>query len=171
MLSHILQNLNGKIERSFRTIKDNYINCTDWNTFSSLDDLNFKYNEYINEEYNTKIHSSIKSSPRDKFNSHYDNLKFAVSHDAIDEMFLYTFNRKVSSDATISLNSIHFEVPQQYIKQTIKVRYSPDDTQIAYIYDVNNKNIHTIKPVNKIDNSKIKRETISYSNLGGDINV
>ena len=44
MLKLTHQKASGKIERAFRTIKDNFINCTDWNTFSSLEDLNEKYN-------------------------------------------------------------------------------------------------------------------------------
>jgi len=173
MQSHTRRKRSGKIERSFRTVKDNFINCTDWNTFSSLEDLNIKYNNYLNEEYNNKHHSAIDTTPRIKFNAHYERLKFTPSHDAVDEMFLHTLNRKVANDATISLNSKLFEVPQKYIKQKINVKFSPSDLTVAYIYDEHNKRINSVYPVNKIDNSKIKRNSIDYSNLmkEDDVNV
>lgn len=41
----------GKIERSFRTIKDKWMNGLDWNSFDSLDSLNSHFNKYITENY------------------------------------------------------------------------------------------------------------------------
>jgi putative transposase len=37
----------GKIERVFRTFKDNYINSVDWNKFKSLEHLNKEFNNYL----------------------------------------------------------------------------------------------------------------------------
>lgn len=167
MLSHIHLNQNGKIERSFRTIKDNFINCTDWNSFSSLDDLNKKYNDYILESYNNVEHSSINMTPHKRFMRDYDLIRFLPS-EQIDVMFLHTQKRKVSLDATISINNIKFEVPQRYIKQNINVRYSPDNLSIAYIYDELGNLKHEIHPVDKIANSKVKRSELSFSDMRGD---
>ena len=37
----------AKIERSFRTVKDNFLNCEDWTKYKSLDELNESYRKYI----------------------------------------------------------------------------------------------------------------------------
>ena len=40
----------GKIERSFRTIKDNWMNGINWNDYSSLEELNTDFDKYLNEK-------------------------------------------------------------------------------------------------------------------------
>jgi putative transposase len=78
-------------------------------------------------------------------------------------MFLHTYERKVATDATINLFSNLYEVPQKYIKRYVTVKVSPYALDIAYIYDENGVKTDVIKPIQKVDNSKIKRNTMSYS--------
>ena len=160
------QNQNGKIERSFRTIKDNFINCIDWNSFSSLEDLNERYYNYVNSEYNNHFHSSIQDTPRNRFMKDYNLLKFVPSNEILEEYFLHSFERKVSTDSTVQLFCKSYEVPSKYMKQKITVKIDPHHIDKAYIYE-NGKNIETIYPVKKIENSKIKRKSISYVQIGG----
>ena len=166
MQEPIHQNQNGKIERSFRTIKDNFINCIDWNSFSSLEDLNERYYNYVNSEYNNNFHSSIQDTPRNRFMKDYNLLKFVPSNEILEEYFLHSFERKVSTDSTVQLFCKSYEVPSKYMKQKITVKIDPHHIDKAYIYE-NGKNIETIYPVKKIENSKIKRKSISYAQIGG----
>ena len=158
--------VNGKVERAFRTIKDNFINCTDWNTFTSLEDLNQRYYNYINTEYNNNVHSSIEDTPRKRFMKDYSFIKFVKSDEILEEYFLHSFERKVTTDSTIQLFNKNYEVPSKYIKQRITIKINPHDLKIAYIYE-NGKKIETIYPVKKVENSKIKRKSISYAEIGG----
>ena len=169
MLSHILRSRNGKIERSFRTIKDNFLNCIDWNSFSSLEQLNDQYYSYVTSEYNNHFHSSINMSPRSRFMQDYQSLKFVDSDETLNEWFLHTLSRKVATDSTISLFGKSFEVPSRYMKQKIIIKFAHTNLNIAYIYE-NGKKIETIYPVKKVDNSRIKRNSISYAKIGDDIN-
>ena len=166
MLKLTHQKASGKIERAFRTIKDNFINCTDWNTFSSLEDLNEKYYNYVNSEYNNHFHSSIEDTPRNRFMKDYALLKFVPSNEILDEYFLHSFERKVSTDSIIQLFCKSFEVPSKYMKQKITVKFDPQNLDTAYIYE-NGKKIETIYPVKRVENSKIKRKSISYVQMGG----
>ena len=153
----------AKIERSFRTVKDNFINCKDWSKYTSLDDLNKEYREYIFSEYNSKFHSGINDIPRNRFQRDHDKIKFIDSHEEIDKMFLHVEEKPVAADATIRLGGKDFEVPQKYIKQRILIKYSPDDLSFVYIYDAKDKSLEKVYPVDKIANSKTKRKPISYS--------
>jgi hypothetical protein len=58
-----------------------------------------------------------------------------------------------------------FEVPAQYIKQKVNVRYNPADLSAAYIFNEHNKLAHTIYPLRRVDNSKIKRQQALDYNL------
>jgi len=161
----------GKIERSFRTVKDNFLNCIDWNSFSSLEQLNDQYYTYVNSEYNNHFHSSINNTPKKRFLQDNNLIRFISSDEALNEYFMHSFDRKVALDSTVQLLGKQFEVPSKYLKQRINIRFDPFCLDIAYIYE-NGKKSETIYPVKKIDNSHIKRKAISYANQndnnGGD---
>ena len=153
----------AKIERSFRTVKDNFLNLEDWSKYNDLKALNESYRNYIVKEYNSKYHSGIEDIPRNRFQRDYDKLKFILSHEEKDKMFLHVEEKPVALDATIRLGKKDFEVPQKYIKQRIIIKYSPEDLSFVYIYNEKTKELEKAYPVDKIANSKIKRKTISYS--------
>jgi transposase InsO family protein len=157
----------GKIERSFRTIKDGYINSIDWNLFKSLEHLNSEFNTYLAHNYTNRIHSSINVTPKNRYLQDIDKIKYKTELE-LDNCFLHRVTRKVRNDATIPLCTKFFEVPQKYIGQKINVRYSPLDLSKAYIFDINNNLIDTIYPLKRVDNSKVKRKnTIDYSKMNG----
>lgn len=156
----------GKIERSFRTVKDNFLNCTDWNTFKSLEDLNDRYYNYVNYEYNNHLHSSINDTPRNRFVKDHNMIKFVESAEVLEEYFLHSVARKVSADSCIKLAGKSFEVSARYNRQIVTIKFQPNDLEKAYLYE-DGKRIETIYPVKKTDNSKIKRKSISYANLEG----
>jgi len=160
----------AKIERVFRTVKDNYINCTDWNIFEDLEDLNKRFNIYLNLEYQNKIHSGIKMTPKERYKNDMALIKYKPTEE-IEKSFLHRITRKVHKDATIVIQTVLYEVSQKYINQTINLRYAADDTSELYIIDRNNKIIETVYKLDKVANSKIKRKGIDYSKIGGNENV
>jgi transposase InsO family protein len=163
----------GKIERSFRTIKDNWLNGADWNTFTDLEDLNTQLNIYLNENYSNVIHSSIEQTPRNRFLKDSDKIKY-IPKEKLDDHFLHRVARTVNNDATIQLHSRFFEVPQKYIGRHINIRYSPINLDVAYVFNENNVMTDTVYPLKRVDNSKIKRTSINYSkiaNTGGEHDV
>ena len=147
----------GKIERSFRTVKDGWLNGVDWNNYKSLDKLNEDYWSYLNKYYNNAIHSSLSTTPRERYLQDSECIKH-LPPALLDQHFLHRIERRVYSDATVVINQCTYEVPMQYIGKRIKVRYFPSTTEEAYIYSEDHKLLETIHPANKVDNSKIKRK-------------
>ena len=158
----------GKIERSFRTLKDTWMNGLDWNQFHDLASLNHALSEFVNEKYNNREHSVIKTTPKDRWLADAALVKH-LPQDVIEDSFLHRIDRKVYGDATIRIDSVVFEVPPQYIGHTINVRYYPGNLSSAYIFNDKNTVEHTIFPLRRVDNSKVKRKTIDYS--WGEANV
>lgn len=153
----------AKIERSFRTVKDNFINLEDWSKYNNLKDLNEAYKNYIVKEYNSKYHTGIEDIPRNRFQRDYEKIKFIETPEDVDKIFLHVEEKPVALDATIRLGKKDYEVPQKYIKQRIIIKYNPEDLSFVYIYDEETKELKKVYPVDKIANSKMKRNTISYS--------
>jgi len=161
----------GKIERSFRTIKDGWMRCSDWNEFKSLDDVRKSLLEFLYTDYNNKIHSATKQTPNERWHSEYDQVRF-LENDVIDEIFLHRNKRKVRKDSTIQFENNLYEVPFKYINKTINFRYDPNNMDVIYIFDGETK-LEECKPVDKIANSKIKRKhNIDYSKvINNDLDV
>ena len=154
----------GKIERLFRTLKDTWINGVDWNSFPDLASLNQEFITFVNENYNNHLHSVTKARPKERWLQDAKRIKY-LPPAALDECFLHREVRTVAGDATLPICKIVFEAPAQYIKQKINVRFNPGELSEAYIFDEHNKLAHTIYPLRRVDNSKIKRQQALDYNL------
>ena len=128
------------------------------------------YNEYLDNSYFNVNHSAINMTPKQRFMNDYENIS-RKSNEQIDECFLHRIERLVKTDSTISFNNIIYEVPQQFIKKRIAIKYNPEDLSQLYIYNDKNERLHTIKGIDKISNSKYKRQEIVNLYRDGDNNV
>lgn len=152
----------AKQERLFRTIKDGWMNCTDWNEFKTLEDIRISLSEFLYKEYINKKHSVTKESPNERWHNEYKLVTF-LDELHIDESFLHRSSHKVRNDRTIKFMNEYYEVPFKYVGKTINTRYTPNDLEILFIYEGSNK-ICEIRKVDKTANSKIKRQNrIDYS--------
>lgn len=149
----------GKLERWFQTLQKQWLNLLDWNSISSIEELNEMLQGYVENTYHQSIHSSIKMKPIDKYIQHIDRMRFVPSKQELDHIFLYRVERRVKNDATIPILNSIFEVPAKYIGERIKVRYDPSSLDKAYIFDDNGSCRNTIYPVNKVLNSKVIRDS------------
>jgi hypothetical protein len=158
----------GKIERVFKTVKEGWMHATDWNLFSSLEDADTSLAAWLSSKYTNSIHSSIKCAPKERFMRDYEKIR----HIPVEELNFHFLHRKecrVTNDATIKLGGEVYETPQQFIGSKIKVRYLPTNMSELFIYSDNGKLLHTIYPVRKVDNSKIKRAFIDYAQDRGGV--
>ena len=157
----------GKVERNFRTLKTRWLNALDVKSISSLVELNDELFTYINK-HNVTIHSSTNERPIDRYKSDLARIKAASDSEWLDNCFMNRVNRRVNNDATISIDKTSYDVPMQFIRQKVEVRYLPDDMDSAYIYYENIK--YKIRKTNKVENAKTKRKNsfnIDYSKDGG----
>ena len=156
----------GKVERLFRTVKDGWMNATDWNSFSSLDDINVSFAAFLSDKYTNSVHSSINCTPKQRFMRDYERIRH-IPAEELNFHFLHRKECRVTNAATIKLMGMEYETPQQFIGSKIKVRYLPTDMSELFIFSDDNRLLHTIHPVKKIENSKIKRAPIDYTQAGG----
>lgn len=70
----------GKIERFFRGFRDRFLVMH--TEFSSLNQLNRLTPQWVEEEYNTKIHSGIHMIPLDRFNLDHRRIQY-LSNDTL----------------------------------------------------------------------------------------
>ena len=147
----------AKIERWFRTMKDQWMSCLDIRDLHSLDELRGNLLAYVNK-YNRTVHSSLKGkSPQDRFFSEPERIR-RLAEEEIQSSFLLEIERRVSSDSVIVINDIEYEVDCRFLKQRIKLRYSPNLEDI-FVVEADNT-LTPIRLLNKTENAFVKREKI-----------
>lgn len=147
----------AKIERWFRTMKEQWLSSLDIRDFHSLDELRGNLLAYV-QNYNQTVHSSLKGlSPQDRFFSEPNRIR-RLSDEEIDNSFLLELERRVSSDSVIVIDRVEYEVDYRFAKQRIKLRYSPDMKDI-FIVEADGT-LTPIRLLNKTENAYIKREKI-----------
>ena len=112
----------GKIERFFRGFRDRFL--VQHIEFETLDELNDKTQDWIENDYNSQPHSGIQMIPIDRFNLDRDRIKFLTDDEFTEEVFFMEETRKVSKTNVFSINSQKYECPVDLREKKIQVRYS-----------------------------------------------
>lgn len=154
----------GKIERSFRTIKDGWLYCSNWNEFKTIEDVKDSFSNYLYKEYINKEHSETKITPNNKWHNEIKELK-QLEEEKIEEAFMHSRLSKVYNDSTIQINNEKYEVPYKYVGQKIEVRYYVSNPKEIIIYK-DGKRCETCKLVDKKANSRVYRKNnIDYDKM------
>lgn len=147
----------AKIERWFRTLKDQWMAALDMQDFHSLDELRGSLHSYV-QRYNQTPHSSLRGmSPQDRFFSEPEQIR-RLPADDIDKDFLLEIERRVSADCVIVIDRIEYEVDYRFARQRIRLRYSPDMKDI-FVVETDGA-LTPIHLLNKTENALIKREKV-----------
>ena len=122
----------GKIERFFRGFRDRFL--VEHPHFSCLSELNVLAQQWIENDYNQRVHSSIQMTPLDRFTLDANRLHFLVDDAFTQEVFFVEHTRKVTSTNVFSLNKQRFEAPVDVRKQSIEVRYDRQYPDYVIVY-------------------------------------
>ncbi len=153
----------GKIERFFRTVRENFL--VDIPEGSSLKFLNDAFERWLREHYHHGIHHGINGRPIDRYQVSVSNYpRKRVNEEFLDEFFLVSLERTVNKDCTLSLHGIHYEVPPQYIGRRVEVRFPQDRPQEIYLYEGDIR-VQKILPVNAVLNGKTYEPTPRISDV------
>ena len=158
----------GKVERHFRTLKERWLYTLDISSITSLTQFNTMLRDYM-RSYNTTFHRGIGSTPLDRFQASKDHPRRPQSAQWLEDCFYNRITRKVRKDSTITIDSVCYDVPMQFISAKVDIRYLPDDMTSAYILADDKK--FPIRRTNRNDNCHTRRNNlppIDYAKAGGD---
>ena len=151
-------NQKGKIERTFKTIKEGWMYNINYDDFSSTEMLDKSLASFINIKNNT-VHAITKKTPLDRFLEDADKI-VRKDERIINNAFMHTVERKVGNDALIRLNGECYESSQSYIGKRVVLRYVPD---MHHVYIQDGDSLKEIFKVNRVENSQIKRKAPLFS--------
>ena len=154
----------AKIERYWRGVDERLNYVTDMNTITSLKQFNILYRDFV-RKYNTSYHNGIKQTPYERYANTNEGIRKAKSREWLDECFLNRIIRKVRLDSTISIDNVFYDVPLQFMKQKVEIRYIPSDMSSAFIFYDSKR--YPIRPTNRNENARTKRKSpsIDYERL------
>lgn len=151
----------AKIERWFRTMKDQWMAGLNMNDFHSLDELRESLFEWV-QKYNQTPHSSLeRKTPQERFFEE-SSLIIRLDEERIEKTFLLEIERKVSRDNVISIESKEYEVNYRYAGKKLLIRYSPDLKKV-YSVDRSTGEMEEIKLLDKKANSTGHRKSFKFS--------
>lgn len=122
----------AKIERWFRTLKDQWMSTLDMGQIHSLEELRASLDAFV-DAYNHTPHASLSGkSPSDRFFSEPDQIR-RLDAEAVSKAFLLEIDRTVSADSVVTIDHTEYQVDCRFAKQRVKLRYSPGLSDIFVV--------------------------------------
>jgi putative transposase len=135
----------GKVERFFRTIRDQFLGD---HIADRIDHLNRDLHQYLTE-YHQRIHSGLDVSPLQKRLSGENACRKLPEVTDIRSLFCMQRKCRVYNDTTIRLNNRILEVPEAVPGTTVDVFYLPWDLQWIFY----GHHMKPARPLNKTRNA------------------
>ena len=148
----------GKIERYFRTVRDQFLRPLDTESLKGLGDLNARFHTWLESEYHRNPHRGLEGKTPLEFwlskTTHLISLDPTID---LDAMFRHEIRRKIYNDSTFTLDTLLYEVPSILIGKSVKVLYDPKKpgTRLQVFHD--GVDYGEAKLVDTYANTKVKR--------------
>jgi len=116
----------GKIERYFRTVRDQFLRPLNTDSIKGLGDLNTRFHTWLESEYHRNPHRGLEGkTPLELWLSKTTHLISLDPTIDLDAVFRHEVRRKIANDSTFTLKSLLYEVPSILIGKSVKILYDP----------------------------------------------
>jgi len=124
----------GKIERFFRTVRENFLAEPEITQTETLPELNRLFRAWIEVDYHQRPHAATEEPPLQRWQNHIANFLRMPDPKELVEVFLWQVTRTVNKVGLISVAGIEFEL-QGFLKgKKVEVRYNPFELDCVHIY-------------------------------------
>jgi transposase InsO family protein len=117
----------GKIERFFRSVREQFLASLDPDPRLSLDQLNERFWHWLDADYHHRQHSAIQTTPLLRWQRDIDHIRQLPPATDLRRLFFHRLDRLVRRDSTFLLHSHFFEAPPHLAGQRIEARFDPLD--------------------------------------------
>jgi putative transposase len=115
----------GKIERAFRTVREQYLVELERRPPADLDELNRSFQAWVESVYHHRTHSETGQPPLDRFLD--PGAPRVPSQAQLREAFLWSERRTVSKTATFGMHRNEYEVDPALAGQRVELIFDPMD--------------------------------------------
>jgi transposase InsO family protein len=124
----------GKIERYFRSVREQFLSNLDPKVLLSLEQLNQRLWHWIDSVYHCHEHSSLQTTPLLRWQRDIEQVRQLPPATDLRRVFFHRVDRLVRRDSTFLLQSRYFEAPPHLAGKRIEVRFDPLDPAQLEIY-------------------------------------
>ncbi len=124
----------GKIERCFRTVREQLLNNLDPKQSLSLEQLNERLWAWIDNCYHRSEHSALGTTPLRRWQQDIEHIRQIPPTTDLRRLFFYRFDRLVRRDCTLALYGRLYEAPPHLVGQTVEVHCDPLDPAQVEVY-------------------------------------
>jgi putative transposase len=116
----------GKIERFFRTVRDQFLVEVAHTSVEDVAHLNALFSAWVETVYHRATHSETGQSPLERFTAGAAGLRYATAAE-LHEAFLWSEQRTVTKTATVSWHSNTYEVDAALVGRRVELVFDPFD--------------------------------------------
>lgn len=149
----------GKVERFFRTVRDQFTRPLETAEVKNLDDMNARYHTWLECEYHRSNHRGLTKyiTPLDAWIAKAHHIQPTKPGIDLDRIFLHMNTRKVYKDSTFTLHGTLFEAPAILSGKSINVYYNPHPPVTRVLVSHAGKEYGEARTVDSYANAKVKR--------------
>lgn len=115
----------GKIERFFRTVRDQFLVELQARPPNGLVEMNRLFAAWVETAYHRRVHTETGQTPLERFTA--PGPPVLPSPELLHEAFLWSEQRNVTKTATVSLHGNVFEVDASLVGRKVDVVFDPFD--------------------------------------------
>src|SRR5579864_3892 len=123
----------GKIERFFRSCREQFLNNLDRKQTLSLEELNDRLSAWLDVYHRTE-HSSLGTTPLLRWQRDIEHIRQLPPATDFRRLFFHRLDRVVRRDCTFQLHNCFYEAPPHLAGETIEARFDPLDPAVVEIY-------------------------------------
>ncbi len=124
----------GKIERWFRTVREQFLANLDPKPALSLEELNDRLWIWIESVYHRSEHSTLGSTPLARWQRDIEQIRQLPPATDLRRLFFHRLDRVVRRDSTFLLHNLLYEAPPHLAGHTVEVRFDPLDAAQVEIW-------------------------------------
>jgi len=124
----------GKIERFFRSVREQFLASLDPKALLSLEQLNERLWRWLDTVYHRREHSALQTTPLLRWQRDIKQARQLPPATDMRRLFFHRVDRLVRRDSTFLLRNRFFEAPPQLAGKRIEVRFDPLDLEHVEVY-------------------------------------
>lgn len=124
----------GKIERFFRTVRDDFLTELAHENVSQLYKLNNKFWAWLEVDYHQKEHATTKQTRDFRWKENIGDHLRKIEERQLQQIFLWRKERKVNKLKQVSILGLKYEVPSFLVDKKVEVRYNHFNLDEVFIY-------------------------------------
>ncbi len=144
----------GKIERFFRTVREQFLASVDREHAQTLQDLNTRFQIWLESVYHREKHGTLETTPLQHWQRDIEHVRQLPPSTDLRRLFFYRVDRLVRRESTFLIHRRFYEAPPHLAGRRVEVRFDPLDPIEMEIH-FEGQLVSTARPVDAVVNAQL----------------